>query len=211
MMQNVEQFKTKKSAFRTVLDVLSTLFLVVLGVFIVCMLVFMFKGMKENDTPSIFGHQIYIVRSNSMSPAFETGSLLIVTQVDARSVQVNDVITFRGENDSVATTHRVVEIVDEDGLHFITRGDANNVNDPLPVPADEVIGRVVFSIPYIGYLLGFIRTKQGLLICIIIPAMIIIVSQVLSFVRELKKEKKNGTEKIGTGVQELLSNTRQED
>ena len=54
MMQNVEQFITKKSAFRTVLDVLSTLFLVVLGVFIVCMLVFMFKGMKENDTPSIF-------------------------------------------------------------------------------------------------------------------------------------------------------------
>lgn len=212
MTQQDEQVKSKKSIVKTILDVFSNLVLVALGAFIVYMLVFMFKGMRTNETPTIFGHQIYIVRSNSMSPTFETGSLLFVKQVDTSSIQVNDIITYKGENDNVATTHRVVNILNDDGLQFVTRGDANNVDDPNPVRADEVVGRVVLSIPYIGYLLGYIRTKQGLLVFIIIPALLIMITQIFSFLKELKKKEKNPTtEELQARLQELLSNSRQED
>lgn len=212
MTQHVEQVNGKKSIVKIVLDIISGIVLVVLGVFIVYMLVFMFKGMKTNETPTIFGHQIYIVRSNSMSPTFETGSLLLVKHVDTSSIQVNDIITFKEKNDSVATTHRVVKILNDNGLQFVTRGDANNVDDPMPVSADEVVGRVVFWIPYIGYLLGFIRTKEGLLVFIIVPALIIIITQIISFIREVKKkEDKPSTEELQAQLQELLSNSRRED
>ncbi|HEY8422151.1 MAG TPA: signal peptidase I [Thermoclostridium sp.] len=212
MTQHVEQVNGKKSIVKVVLDIISGIVLVVLGVFIVYMLVFMFKGMKTNETPTIFGHQIYIVRSNSMSPTFETGSLLLVKHVDTSSIQVNDIITFKEKNDSVATTHRVVKILNDNGLQFVTRGDANNVDDPMPVSADEVVGRVVFWIPYIGYLLGFIRTKEGLLVFIIVPALIIIITQIISFIREVKKkEDKPSTEELQAQLQELLSNSRRED
>lgn len=212
MTQHVEQVNGKKSIVKVVLDIISGIVLVVLGVFIVYMLVFMFKGMKTNETPTIFGHQIYIVCSNSMSPTFETGSLLLVKHVDTSSIQVNDIITFKEKNDSVATTHRVVKILNDNGLQFVTRGDANNVDDPMPVSADEVVGRVVFWIPYIGYLLGFIRTKEGLLVFIIVPALIIIITQIISFIREVKKkEDKPSTEELQAQLQELLSNSRRED
>jgi len=212
MTQHVEQVNGKKSIVKVVLDIISGIVLVVLGVFIVYMLVFMFKGMKTNEMPTIFGHQIYIVRSNSMSPTFETGSLLLVKHVDTSSIQVNDIITFKEKNDSVATTHRVVKILNDNGLQFVTRGDANNVDDPMPVSADEVVGRVVFWIPYIGYLLGFIRTKEGLLVFIIVPALIIIITQIISFIREVKKkEDKPSTEELQAQLQELLSNSRRED
>lgn len=212
MTQHVEQVNGKKSIVKVVLDIISGIVLVVLGMFIVYMLVFMFKGMKTNETPTIFGHQIYIVRSNSMSPTFETGSLLLVKHVDTSSIQVNDIITFKEKNDSVATTHRVVKILNDNGLQFVTRGDANNVDDPMPVSADEVVGRVVFWIPYIGYLLGFIRTKEGLLVFIIVPALIIIITQIISFIREVKKkEDKPSTEELQAQLQELLSNSRRED
>ena len=212
MTQHVEQVNGKKSIVKVVLDIISGIVLVVLGVFIVYMLVFMFKGMKTNETPTIFGHQIYIVRSNSMSPTFETGSLLLVKHVDTSSIQVNDIITYKGQNDTVATTHRVVNILNEDGLKFVTRGDANNVDDPIPVSADEVVGKVVYFIPYIGYLLGFIRTKQGLLIFIIIPVLIIIITQLLSLIKELnKKEDKPTTEELQAKIEGLLNNSRQED
>jgi len=212
MTQHVEQVNGKKSIVKVVLDIISGIVLVVLGVFIVYMLVFMFKGMKTNETPTIFGHQIYIVRSNSMSPTFETGSLLLVKHVDTSSIQVNEIITFKEKNDSVATTHRVVKILNDNGLQFVTRGDANNVDDPMPVSADEVVGRVVFWIPYIGYLLGFIRTKEGLLVFIIVPALIIIITQIISFIREVKKkEDKPSTEELQAQLQELLSNSRRED
>jgi signal peptidase len=205
MLENIEK-KAKKSIIKICLDILSYAILGVLCLFIVYMLVFMFKGMKSNEPPSVFNHQIYIVQSNSMSPTFKTGSLLIVNKTDKQFIKETDIITFRRSGDSVATTHRVVDILKDDGLQFVTRGDANNVDDPMPVNAEDVSGVVVTAIPYLGYLIGFIRTKQGLLVCIVIPALVIILAQVLKLLKEeKKKERKPTIEELQAKVNELLN------
>ena len=195
-----------KSIIKAVFNLLSYLILAGLTIFIVYMLVFMLKGMNGDEPPTVLDHQIYIVQSNSMSPTFKTGSLLIIKKVDVTAIRENDIITFRRNRDNVATTHRVMRILNDEGLQFVTRGDANNVDDPLPVSAEDVSGIVVASLPYIGYFIGFIRTKQGLLICIIIPALILMIFQVLKLLKEeKKKERKPGIEELQARAQALLS------
>ena len=195
-----------KSIIKAVFNLLSYLILAGLTIFIVYMLVFMLKGMNGDEPPTVLDHQIYIVQSNSMSPTFKTGSLLIIKKVDATAIRENDIITFRRNRDNVATTHRVMRILNDEGLQFVTRGDANNVDDPLPVSAEDVSGIVVASLPYIGYFIGFIRTKQGLLVCIIIPALILMIFQVLKLLKEeKKKERKPSIEELQARAQALLS------
>ena len=195
-----------KSIIKAVFNLLSYLILAGLTIFIVYMLVFMLKGMNGDEPPTVLDHQIYIVQSNSMSPTFKTGSLLIIKKVDAAAIRENDISTFRRNRDNVATTHRVMRILNDEGLQFVTRGDANNVDDPLPVSAEDVSGIVVASLPYIGYFIGFIRTKQGLLVCIIIPALILMIFQVLKLLKEeKKKERKPSIEELQARAQALLS------
>jgi signal peptidase len=193
--QKTEKKVEKKSFIKSFLNIISNILLVALSVFIIYMLVFMFKGMKGNETPTILNHQIYVVRSNSMNPTFKTGSLLVVKLVNTGDIQINDIITYRRPNDSIATTHRVVDIIEDDGRAFVTRGDANNVDDP-----------VLTAIPLLGYLIGFVRTKQGLLVVIIIPALLIILSQIIHLIKqENKKEKKPTIEELQDKVNKLLN------
>jgi signal peptidase I len=87
--------------------------------------------------PKLAGHHMYIVLSGSMEPTFNARSMVFVKPVSPESIQKGDIITFTGAGGSKAlTTHRVVGIErDANGkLQFTTKGDANQVVDPNPVP-----------------------------------------------------------------------------
>jgi len=127
---------------------------------------------------TVFGYRFYVVLSGSMSPTFDTGSLIAVRQTGPEAIALGDVITFRSVHGSEKiTTHRVVGIEQGDGLKFITRGDACKVNDPNPTPAKNLIGRVCGAVPFIGYPLGFISTRPGLIIFVFIPSILISLSE----------------------------------
>jgi len=180
----------EKSVIKLILNILSNIVIVFLGFIIVYMLYFMFTNANSTEPPGIFKHQLFIVQSNSMSPTFKTGSLVIVKNVDTSSIKVGDIITYRRRNDSVSTTHRVVEIIEEDNARqFITRGDANNMNDPVPVDENNVLGKVTLFIPLLGYVMGFIRTKEGTLLVIVIPAFILMITQIVELFKYRKKYK----------------------
>lgn len=146
-------------------------------------------------TPAVAGYQLYIVLSGSMSPSFEAGSIVLVRPLDAAEVRAGDIITYRDpdpEKADTITTHRVVAVSPTEPLGFITRGDANDANDPLPVPGGSLIGRVDYSVPYLGYLFSFVRTRTGILLLVIVPAVLIIVSELrklLGYAQVLEKEK----------------------
>lgn len=92
-----------------------------------------------------------VVASGSMSPALEVGDLVIVQGVSASEIRVGDIVVFESEN-SELNIHRVNKTQTSDGsLLFITKGDANSNVDSSPVLADQIRGRVIFRIPYIGY------------------------------------------------------------
>lgn len=71
----------------------------------------------------------------------------------------------------------------EDGLSFTTRGDANDINDPTPVQADKVVGKVRFALPYAGHIMNFGQSKLGMLTLVMIPGVLIIVFELRNLFR----------------------------
>lgn len=183
--------KVEKGRLKKILGILNNVLVATLAIIIIFLVYFMFQGIRNNEVPTILSHQLYIVRSNSMSPTFETGSLLFVRILEPELIEEGDIITYKRTQEAVPTTHRVVEILNEQGeLQFITRGDANNVNDPNPLDANDMIGRVSWYVPYLGFALGFASTRQGMFVLMVVPASIIIIGQVWGLIKTAKEEKK---------------------
>lgn len=131
-------------------------------------------------------YELKIVRSGSMEPAILTGSLILIHP--ATDYKAGDVITFGDDTrTSIPTTHRIVSVRTEGTMsYFETKGDANEEVDPGETPVSKVIGRVIFSLPYAGYILAFSKTQLGFALLIAIPAALIICYEAIGIVREIK-------------------------
>lgn len=91
-----------------------------------------------------------LVASGSMTPMMYAGDIVIIAKVPAEVIKEGDIIQFRKE-ERVTMMHRVIEIQEIGGAKlFITKGDANDEPDKDPVPAENVVGRAVLTIPKIG-------------------------------------------------------------
>lgn len=111
----------------------------------------------------LVGLRPFAVLSGSMEPAYHVGSLIYVKSCDPEDVKVGDPITFVLDEDLNVATHRVIEI-DASGEHFYTKGDANDAPDGAPVYFKNLIGRPVFTIPYLGYFSNWITNPPGMYI-----------------------------------------------
>ena len=102
-----------------------------------------------------------VVLSGSMEPALRTGDVSVVSSIAPLDARPGDIVTFRDpDNAERLITHRVRAMhVQGDAVVFRTRGDANNVSERWRVPASGEIGRVVYSIPKLGGVLAYARTK----------------------------------------------------
>ena len=112
----------------------------------------------------IVGLQPYVVLSGSMEPTYPVGSLIYVKSTDYKQLTVGDPITFLVSEDTVAT-HRIIEVLpdkdDPNTIRYFTKGDANDEPDGSSVHYKNIIGKPIFSIPYLGYVSNYIQTPPG--------------------------------------------------
>lgn len=131
--------------------------------------------------PASVGYQVRMVTSGSMEPTIHLGSVVIVRPV--ADYQVGDIITFERSGED-ATTHRIVSDEIASGvMQYRVKGDANDANDARAVPESEVLGKVLLTVPYLGYVLDFIRTPIGI-------AAIVLILLALYALGEMVKPKK---------------------
>ena len=78
---------------------------------------------------------------------------------------------------------------------YRTKGDANKSADPEFVSKQNVVGKLVFSIPLVGYLMAFVKTLPGLVIFVFIPAVIIISEEIANIKTEAHLIKQNDLSK----------------
>lgn len=125
----------------------------------------------------VVGLQVFVVLSGSMEPTYRTGSLIYVKKVDPYTIQEGQPITFM-MNEITVATHRVVGIVpdkeDPTVIRFRTKGDANDAEDGGLVHYKNVIGRPVFSIPYLGYVADYIQHPPGRYVAISAGAVLLL-------------------------------------
>jgi len=138
-------------------------------------------------------YKIMIVQSGSMAPAIKTGSIVIVKP--SPDYKAGDIITFGPYSKTKApTTHRIVEIKEENGqTSYITKGDANDAPDDGEISKKDIIGKVLFDIPYLGYVVDFAKKPIGFMFLIIIPAAIIIYDEMRNIWLEIKKMRNKKT------------------
>ena len=133
--------------------------------------------------------KLLTVLSGSMEPQIHTGSLIFIRP--AGEYNVGDIVTKTTEEKDVTVTHRIIEKEMIDGkVMFTTKGDANNVADNEKVPQEKIVGKVFLNTPYLGYAVNFAKTKQGLILIIIIPAVIIIFEELVKIKDEVVRIRK---------------------
>lgn len=159
------------------------------------LIVFILITSRTSIIPDI---QSMVVLSGSMEPSIKTGSIVFV-QKDA-FYQVGDAIAFKNQS-NVTITHRIIEKIQKpEGIYYKVKGDANNAPDLELIPKGAIIGKTIFSLPFLGRLTVFLKTPLGFISLIIIPALIFIAFEVFNIKKELEKEiEKKLLQKINSG------------
>jgi len=136
--------------------------------------------------PITGNYKLMIVQSGSMAPAIKMGSVVVVKPAD--DYKIGDVITFGPHSRTKApTSHRIYDIKVVDGQPvYITKGDANNAPDAREIQKRDVLGKVLFSVPYIGFAVDFAKKPMGFALIIVVPAAIIIYDEIKKIIQELK-------------------------
>lgn len=133
-------------------------------------------------TDLIPGIKSFVVLSGSMEPVLPVGSI-VYTKEQSTYIK-GDIISFsNGTGQTV--THRIAEVT-ESG--FVTKGDANNAVDNTPVTSDQIVGSSLFTIPYVGNIMNFVRTPVGFIAFIVVPSVLFILSELWTIKKELEKE-----------------------
>ena len=134
---------------------------------------------KSEKVYDVIKFRSYIIVTPSMKPTINPGDMILVKKTDIDKLEKGDIITFNKDN--IVATHRIEEI---DGDSIITKGDNNNLED-TPINKSDVIGKFMFSIPKIGYIISFAISPVGL----VTMGSIIVFIFIYDFIFREKKQK----------------------
>jgi signal peptidase len=175
-------------------------FLVIIGAITVLFIVSAF--------PITGNIKFMVVQSGSMEPSIRAGSVVMVKPVE--DYKSGDVITFGPYSKTKPpTSHRIYDIKVVDGQSFyITKGDANNAPDLREIIKKDILGKVLVSVPYLGFAVDFAKKPIGFALIIIIPAAIIVSDEIKNIWKEIiklkNKKKDNEQDKEITKLKEEI-------
>ena len=142
----------------------------------------------------LFGYQMLSVDSGSMEPNFPEDSLIFVKTVDPSGLQADDVITFTVDEKGTLVTHRIVAVL-KDERSLVTRGDANNTNDPSTVPYGNVVGKAELCLPKIGAVFRVVTAESNRVYVYIIIGLLVGLTVLWIILDHIKKKKRKAIQK----------------
>ena len=145
------------------------LYIVIIPIIIYDMFLIIQTLIKPGVTPDFFGYKTFSIISGSMEPKININDIVIVKNVDKNQIKINDIITFKIEDETI--THRVINIKQIDNkLIYTTKGDSNEVTDIEKIEYNQIEGKYVGKIPKIGKLLSILKNKYifGLILIFLI-------------------------------------------
>ncbi len=169
---------------QTVKKVASVALSVVMWVIILVAALYAFTTLAtkdENTVANIAGFTPLSVQSNSMSPTFDEGDLIVIQTCDPATLQEGDIITFHTivDNQYALNTHRIDSIAENMGARsYTTKGDNNDVTDTHIISDVDIVGKYVGRIPALGRLMTFLSSSTGFLVVIVIPMLLFFIYQV---------------------------------
>ena len=139
------------------------------------------------QVPQVLGYSVFRVMTGSMEPEIREDSLLVVQKTPPEDIAPGDVISFFSPDpmlEGAVNTHRVVRIEKENGrTQFITKGDANVIEDIYPTDASALVGRVVFQSYGLGKTVSLLSNPLVFGIIILLPLLVILLMNLYRAVR----------------------------
>ncbi len=101
----------------------------------------------------LFKYEPLVILSNSMSPTYKRGDIIILEKLDSNklnNLSIGTIIIYKSDNKYIA--HRIIQIknIGSNKL-YITKGDNNNTNDNKEIEPKDIKGIYKFNLKYLGY------------------------------------------------------------
>lgn len=135
---------------------------------------------------NILGYKSYIIKTNSMEPTISTNDIVIAKKVEQKDIKVGDVITFLYKGEVI--THRITQISEQG--EYATKGDNNNIEDIFKITYDNIEGKHILTIPYLGKIIQILDNKILFLIITLIVLIFIFGIIQNQEKKEYRREKK---------------------
>lgn len=117
----------------------------------------------------MYKYRVFTVVSGSMEPIIKNGSVVIVKKTS--TYKTNDLVTFKNIEGTGTVTHRIVKMEQSQGKYLIfTKGDGNANVDQVAIKPEDIIGKVVFTLPLAGKFFLLVSSQKLLPITFYIPA-----------------------------------------
>lgn len=165
----------RKHKFLTIMGVVMCLILI--PILIVNLTLIAKSYINKDEVPNIGGVFPLIVLTDSMVPEIYSGDLIVCTTAEAEDIKEKDIISFidPAGNGTSIVTHRVIEVINEDGeVFFRTQGDNNNTEDKQLVPAKNLVGIYKMTFAGAGNIAMFMQSTTGLIICVVLPVLLLV-------------------------------------
>ncbi|HIR48511.1 MAG TPA: signal peptidase I [Candidatus Faecimonas gallistercoris] len=184
---------------KVVLYVIFILLVIIFLLFIFYFIDLLYNLHSGEDKPPLF--DAYVIVSPSMVPTINVEDAIIIRRTNPKELKQGDIISYLATDSyykGKIITHRIISIEEaEDGtLLYRTKGDNNNVADGTLVSEDNIYGKVLFRIPMLGYIRRFLFTYFGWILCIVLPFLYLILSEVVRVRKMIKKEKNTEKDSI---------------
>ena len=156
-------------------------------------------------------YNAYIIVSQSMTPVIKVNDAIITKRVDPKEIEVGDVVTYYSENPQypgIMITHRVIEKNQVDGeYYFVTKGDYNQIADPLTVKESQIYGKVVMRIPKNGFVQVILSNYMGWVLLIGVPALAVVSYDIVKLFEKLKNHKRSEKRKKRIVMPDMVVNS----
>ncbi len=159
---------------------------ILLTVSVLVMLPLVVFTLISSKTDKIVGIKSFVVLTGSMEPNISVGSVVYTKPNSTYSV--GDVIAFNQGGRTI--THRIVGVkpLKASGVSYTTKGDANNATDSDTVSSEKIVGKQMFSIPYLGKFIVFLSTAKGFVLFIVSPIIVFVLFELWNIKKEMEKQ-----------------------
>lgn len=187
------KFEKIKMIFHNITKFLSNLLFIVVVALMLIILFYNFYTKKygtNGQTPII---SAYVIVTPSMVPTINVADAVVTYKTDVKNLQKGDIITFSSTDaryTGLTVTHRILKVNTDNGvISFKTKGDNNTTPDDAEVVGTNIFGKVIFVIPWLGYLQQFLTRSYGWLLLVVLPCIGIIVYDILKLSKTIKNSK----------------------
>lgn len=187
-----DETKSLKKSLEYVAKLISTAFIVILlliGAFLIYYFISAKIVSKKTGLPPKLS--LYTIVSGSMAPAINRSDIIVNVRIDDfTTLKIGDVITYKSQSsliENMTITHRIIDVkIKNDGSReFITKGDYNLSADSSPVQQRDILGKTILKIPKLGQIQFLLATKLGWLLIVLLPALGIIIYDILKVFKVL--------------------------